>query len=69
MPNPDVLKRRIARVAAQVVPGCQIVFEERRLRGSVFESKMSQDRLSLNVPPTIMPVKSLTGPIKNYGML
>ena len=27
MPNPDVLKRRIARVAAQVIPGCQIVFE------------------------------------------
>jgi PleD family two-component response regulator len=27
MPNLDILKRRIARVAAQVIPGCQIVFE------------------------------------------
>jgi len=27
MPNLDILKRRIARVAAQVIPGCQVVFE------------------------------------------
>jgi hypothetical protein len=27
MPNLDILKRRIARVAARVIPGCQVVFE------------------------------------------
>ena len=27
MPNLDILRRRIAHVAAQVIPGCQVVFE------------------------------------------
>ena len=27
MPNLEILRRRIARVAAQVIPGCQVVFD------------------------------------------
>ena len=27
MPNPEILRRRIAQVANQVIPGCQVVFD------------------------------------------